>query len=214
MAGQMGSREVAAAQGEQEPMSTTVRAFSLVELLAMAGALIRGRNRADCPWCKRKRTVSFDASRGVYHCHGEGCAFSGGIGTLARELGLARSLSPAEREQLRRQHERADHAARTLLHHVQARRFDLLRRLRALGRAELAAHQAGADQPTAWDLLARVYRERPHILTELMVLENCGAAGLIRFLTARPEQQARMMNTVVIAGGVCDSCARFVEIPL
>ncbi len=81
-------------------MSGTAQPFALTDLLTRAGARIRGR-RADCPKCKRQRTVSFDESRGVYHCHGAGCAFSGGAETLARELGLARQLGEAEYRELR-----------------------------------------------------------------------------------------------------------------
>ena len=188
--------------------------FALDDLLVRAGARIRGRGRADCPRCKRLRSVSFDESKGVYHCHGAACNFSGGIAKLARELGLARSLSQSEHEQLRRKHERADRAAKTLFQRVQAKRFGLLQRLRAVGRVELAAHEAGADHPNTWDWLARAYRERPHVLTELTMLENSKTGDLIRFLTAGPEQRAGMVNAVLTAGGVYDPRARFVEIPL
>ena len=76
-------------------MSTTAQHFALTDLLTRAGAHIRGR-RADCPRCKRQRAVSFDESRGVYHCHGSGCDFSGGTVKLAREQGLAARLTAAE----------------------------------------------------------------------------------------------------------------------
>jgi hypothetical protein len=76
-------------------VSATPQHFALTDLLTRAGARIRGR-RADCPRCKRHRTVSFDESRGVYHCHGGGCDFSGGAVRLARELGLTQQLSGAE----------------------------------------------------------------------------------------------------------------------
>jgi hypothetical protein len=195
-------------------MSSTPQGVPLTELLVRSGAIIRGRDRADCPRCKRPRAVSFDESKGVYHCHGAACDFSGGIAKLARELGLARALSRQEREQLDREHEEADRAARTVFERVQSERFGLLQRSRALGGADLAAHQPGADQPNTWDWLERVYRERPRILTELTILENCSANDLIRFLTAGPEQRAEIVNAVLMAGGVYDSRARFVEIPL
>ena len=194
--------------------TTAARQYALDDLLVKAGARIRGRGRADCPRCKRRRAISFDESRGVYHCHGQECDFSGGAGKLARELGLARTLSRQERERLHRQYGRADRAARALYQRVRARGFDLLQRLRALGRSELAAHQAGADRPTTWERLARVYRERPQILTELTVLENCRAADLILILTAGPEPREWMVDAVLMAGGFYNSRAQFVEILL
>ena len=165
-------------------VSGAAGAFALADLLTRTGARIRGRGRADCPRCKRQRAVSFDEARAVYHCHGAGCDFSGGAGTLARELGLARRVSRAEYREARENWERADRAARALYGRVQARRFDLLEHLRGLGRLELAAHRAGADHPATWDALALVYRESPVLLAELEILENRGAADVIRFLNA------------------------------
>ena len=82
------------AYSSESTMSTTAQHFALTDLLTRAGAHIRGR-RADCPRCKRQRAVSFDESRGVYHCHGSGCEFSGGTVKLAREQGLVARLTAA-----------------------------------------------------------------------------------------------------------------------
>ena len=196
-------------------MSATVIRYDLLDLLQKAGARIRGRNRAHCPRCKRSRSVSFDESRGVYHCHGQGCDFSGGAGTLARELGLARPLSPGERQRLHREWERADRAARALYERVKARRFELLEELRGLGRAELGAHGAGMNHPATWGALALVYRRRPAILAELAILENCGAADLIRFLSAGSELRERVIDAVTLRGGLYDTRAgKVVELAL
>src|SRR5208282_2380590 len=132
-------------------MSTLPQILCLTDLLTRAGARIRGR-RADCPRCKRLRTVSFDESRGVYHCHGGGCDFSGGAVRLARELGIARQLSGAEYRELCQNQERADRAARELYGRVKARRLELSEQLRWLGRLEVLAHEAG-DHATTWDAL-------------------------------------------------------------
>lgn len=188
--------------------------FALDDLLVIAGARIRGRGRADCPRCQRPRALSFDESRGVYHCHGSGCDFSGGAAKLARELGLSRPLGSAEREQFRWKQERADHAARTLYARVQARRFELLNELRALGRLGLLAHEAGANHPATWGALALLYREWPGVAAELRILENCGAADLIRFLSAAPGLREHAIDGVIKAGGFYDSRGRFVEILL
>lgn len=158
--------------------------------------------------------MSVDLAQGLFNCHHAGCNFRGNALRLARELGLTRQLNRAEYRELCENRELADRAAQVVFECVQTQRFDLLQRLRALGRAELAATEAGGDRPTTWDSLAQIYRERPHILTELTVLENSTAGSLIRFLTAGPERRAQMVNAVLMAGGVCGSRARFVEISL
>jgi len=192
----------AAASGEHE----------LAELLERAGARIRGHNRADCPRCKRQRAVSFDESKGVYHCHGQGCDFFGGTRNLARELGLYQRLSLAEYRQHRRSHERADRAARALYDRTKARRFEVLDELDGLNRLELQAHDAGTDHRATWGALAWVYAERPGVLAELAILENLGAAELLRFVSASPEERERSLETVILRGGLCDLRGRFVEV--
>lgn len=193
-------------------MNAVHEASSITELLASAGAHIRSHGRADCPRCKRRRAVSFDVSKALYYCHGAGCDFSGGAEKLARELGLARRLSPGEREQFHRQYKRADHAARALYARVQTPRFELLEELRSLGRLETTVHSAGTDHPSTWDALALVHRGRPALLAELAILENCRAADLIRFVSASREQRAKVIDGVLMRGGLCDSRGRFVEV--
>ncbi len=195
-------------------MSATAQHLALADLLARTGARIRGRGRADCPKCKRQRSVSFEESRGVYHCHGQGCDFSGGAVKLARELGLARQLSGAEYRELRQNHELADRAARVLYKRVRARRFELLQELRELGRLELEAHEAGLGHAATWDTLALVYPERPALLAELTILEERSAADLIRFLTADAATRVQIVSEVVFAGGLHDGRGRFLELAL
>lgn len=191
-------------------MSATPQPFALTDLLARAGAHIRGR-RADCPRCKRQRTVSFDESRGVYHCHGGGCDFSGGAGKLARELGLARHLSASEYRELLQNRERANHAAVVLYERVRARRFELMEQLRGLGRLEFGAHTK-PNHPLTWDVLSMVYRERPAALAELTILENCGAADLLQWLGADKATRERVINRVIEHGGLYDHADKFVEV--
>ena len=106
---------------------------------------------------------------------------------LAREQGLAKRLAPAAYRELRQNHERADLAARALYKHIRTRRFELLQELRGLGRLEVEAHTAGANHPATWDALALVYRERPALLAEFVIPENCGVAELNRLFSAGPE---------------------------
>jgi hypothetical protein len=158
--------------------------------------------------------VSFDETKGLYHCHGEACDFSGGAGKLVGELGLAVRLSSLERRELRWQREMADRAAWTLYHHVKARRLELLDELDTLHRLESLAHEAGTDHPAAWDALAHCYGTRSGVLAELEVLENASAADLLRFLSAGQEEQEQVLQRVIIGGGLWDSDGRFVELHL
>ena len=192
-------------------MSTAAAQHGLIDLLQRAGARIRG-NRADCPRCKRQRSVSFDESRGVYFCHGSGCDFSGGTVKLAREQGLAARLTAAEYRELLQQRERADRAARSLYKRVRVRRFDLLDRLHALAGLESTAHGLGPDNSETWDVLSAVYVERPAVLAELTILENAGAADLLRFLSTEPEVREQVIDGVLMRGGLTETYGRFVEV--
>ncbi|MBZ5538231.1 MAG: hypothetical protein LAO31_19940 [Acidobacteriia bacterium] len=194
-------------------MIATVLQHDLVNLLEQAGAKIRGRNRADCPVCKRRRSVAFDESKGVYYCHGQGCGFSGGAVKLAREQGLAHRLTSAEYRELRQGYEQADCAARVLYKRVQAQRIDLLNLLHALGDMEATAHLLGPDSAEAWDALSTVYQERPAILAELTILESASVAD-VRELLSGPEPRERMIKSVISQGGLTDAFDRFVEIDL
>lgn len=193
---------------------SAVAALPIAELLTRAGARIRGRGRADCPRCKRWRTVSFDESKGVYHCHGAACDFSGGAGTLARELGLARRLTRAEYRELCENRDLAESAARGLYRRVQTRRFELSEHLRGLDALESKAHQAGPDHPATWGALALVYQQRPGLLAELAILENAGPADLVRFASAEPELRERVIDGVLTRGGLGDPQGRFVELAI
>ncbi len=192
-------------------MSATAERLALTELLTRAGARIRGR-RADCPKCKRQRTVSFDESRGVYHCHGAGCDFSGGSVKLARELGLAQHLTAAEYRELFQRHELASRAARVLYERVKARRFERLDELHGLDRLESQAHEAGLDHPATWGALEMVYRNRPGIRAELAFLENSPASKLLQFLNATPEQRQAVGEAILLQGGLCDYTGKFIEV--
>jgi len=192
-------------------MSTAAAQHGLIDLLQRAGARIRG-NRADCPRCKRQRAVSLDESRGIYHCHGAACDFSGGTVKLAREQGLAARLTGAEYRELLQQRGRADRAARSLYERVRVRRFELLGYLRALGDLDSTAHRLGPDNPETWNALSAVYAERPAVLAELTILENADAADLLRFLSAEPEVREQVIDGVLMRVGLTDTYGRFVEV--
>jgi hypothetical protein len=153
--------------------------------------------------------VSFDESRGVYHCHGGGCDFSGGAVRLARELGLTQQLSGAEYRELRQNQARADRAARALYERVKARRFEVLDGLHTLNRLEVRGHETGPDNAATWHALAQVYGRRPALLVELTILENCGAADLIRFLSVPTATREAVISRVLAAGGLFDVDGKF-----
>jgi ribosomal protein L37AE/L43A len=171
--------------------------LSLIGLLARAGAPIRGHSRADCPKCKRSRSVSFDECKGVYHCHAAGCEFSGGALKLARELGFVERLSPAKYRDLREHHDRAARVAQALFERIQARRFELLEELRSSSRLEQHAHEAGSDHPATWPALALVYAEQPRIEAELAVPESTPARDLVRFLGSDERTRAEIVAKVI-----------------
>jgi hypothetical protein len=188
--------------------------YHLPNLLERAGARIRRRGRADCPKCKRQRAVSFDETKGVYHCHGQGCDFSGGSAKLAHEQGLYERLTQGQYRELRRERERADRAARMLYERIKVRRFELLDRLQTLSGLESTAQGLGPENPETWDALNTVYAKRPVILAELAIIENVSAADLIAFLSANAGTRELVIDRVLSHGGLRDSHGRFVELAL
>jgi hypothetical protein len=182
-------------------LSTALQS-DIEELLAQL-TRIRSHNRADCPDCKRFRAVSFDEAKRVYHCHGAGCAFSGGIATLRQRLGIRREWLPRSgylRQQQER--ERAQVAAERLAAAVNRHRMELLTILRELNRREALARDAVPDHPAAWGALALVYRERPNVLAELAILENYRALELVRFFVANNGARQEAIARVIAAGGL------------
>jgi ribosomal protein L37AE/L43A len=179
----------------------------ITDLLEQAGARPRG-NRHDCPKCGGLRTVTHTAER--FYCHH--CQWKGNAITLAKELGMYHRLPSAEYRELRQSRERADRAARQLYERVKARRMELLDLLHSLNRLETAAHDAGPDSVRVWDVLEVVYGKRPGVLAELAVLENYGAAALIRFLNSDAPERESTIAGVIERGGLYDSAGRFAEV--
>jgi hypothetical protein len=179
-------------------------------LLEACGARISGHNRADCPVCKRCRSVSYTES--VFCCHGIGCGFRGGIGKLRSRLGIRREwLPPAEYRELCRRRELAHEAAERLAAAVHSRFMVLLDWLRDVNRLQALAHDAGASEPS-WESLALAYADGPAILAELGILEFASVADLLRLLTAGAVARERVFDRVLYAGGLYDASGRWVEV--
>ena len=175
------------ASAGESPVITTPVEHDLTELLQRAGAEIRGRNRADCPRCGGKRTVSYTEE--VFCCHHAGCDFRGKAFTLAKALGLARSFSPAERRNFARQKRQAQVAAEHLYQCVRSRR----RKLNPVHRDCLdmicTAHECGPDSEASWDALATAYKSLPEIRAELMALEDASASDALQLLDGGPQRE-------------------------
>jgi hypothetical protein len=88
----------------------------------------------------------------------------------------------------------------------------LLSTLHELGRLETMVHNAGADHPATWGALALVYRDRPPILAELTILENCMAADLVRFFAASEAERSGQIGHVLLIGGVTNWEGKFVRV--
>lgn len=187
-------------------MSTAIQ-FDIAELLEQAGARPRG-NRHDCPKCAGLRTVTHSAD--AFFCHR--CQWKGNAVSLAKELGVYQRLSPAEYRELHQRHEQTNRAARVLYERVKARRSELSGLLHTVNGREAAAHILGPDNPAAWDALSTVYGERPAVLAELAILENCRAADLIRFLSDRQDARERLIEGLLARGGLWNSQGKFVEV--
>jgi hypothetical protein len=193
-----------------------VAQYDLSTLLVRAGAQSPryGRGKWRCPKHTGSPSLSVDTESCLFNCHHAGCDFHGSAATLARQLGLTRRLSWAEYRDIRQSRERADRAARALYERAKMRWSELLDHLHTLDRLEIQAHDGGPNCPTTWGALALVYAQRPGALAELALLENAGAAELVRFLSAGGTAREVMLAKVIERGGVTDSRRRFVELAL
>jgi hypothetical protein len=156
-------------------LSTAIQ-YEMRVLLEQHGARIRGRNRADCPKCKRFRTIAFTEE--TFFCHGIDCGWKGNRITLAKELGVYEKPSQEEYRDLCRRND----AAERLTAAVYARRIALLPWLRLLGWLEATAHDTGPDDPQTWADLELLYREHSAIEADLDFLESAPASQLVQFL--------------------------------
>jgi ribosomal protein L37AE/L43A len=184
-------------------MSVTAVDYGLADLLQRAGAQIRGRNRADCPRCGGRQTVSFTEE--LFCCHHAACDFKGNTFTLARELGLARRLSAAEGRALRLERERAEAAAEAFLVRIRGARVDLSALHIELLNLQDQAHEslkANHDDGAAWETLAYIYTELPRVRAELALLSEGTFGERIAWLEADEETRREMADKILLAGGL------------
>jgi hypothetical protein len=65
---------------------------------------------------------------------------------------------------------------------VRFRQLELREVLREFGRLESAAHDAGAADLKAWEVLSRIYTQRPGIEAELSALEQGNGAQVFAII--------------------------------
>jgi len=159
-----------------DSVSATVQ-YEIGALLEQAGARPRG-NRHDCPKCRGVRTVTHTPV--CFYCHK--CQWKGNAFTLAKELGVYRRIPPGEYCELQRRRGRAHEAALRLYAVVRFRQLELREVLREFGRLESAAHDAGAADLKAWEVLSRIYTQRPGIEAELSALEQGNGAQVFAII--------------------------------
>ena len=186
--------------------------YPLSELLTRAGCTLRGRNRGDCPRCGGRRTVSYTEE--VFCCHHAGCDFRGNTFQLARQLGLARRLPPAEARELRDRRERARTLAEECARKLRARRQELYQAHRELLSIRTEVHEGWCCESAneaAWDALARVYTELPRVRAELLILETALVRDRLRFLNESAEVRCEVVDRVIAAGGLTDARGKFAD---
>ena len=187
--------------------------FDVPELLRRAGATLRGRNRADCPRCGKRRTVSYVTD--VFHCHHTECNFRGNTITLARELGLLKRLPAKEAQELKAERERARTAAQWAIGRVKQRRLKVCQIHQDLLDIKYGAMdrlENNRQDEIGWACLAYAYKEIPVIRAELTLLEEAPPLERLMFLDSSDTQRDRKIDSVVLAGGVTTPDGKFVEV--
>ena len=196
---------------------TAATQFDLVALLERVGARPPryGRGKWGCPKHSGSPSVSVDLDRGLFNCHHAGCDFHGNSFTLARGLGLARRLSPAEARALRLERERAEAAASAFLVRVRGARFGLMALHVELLNLLDQAHErlkANCEDDAGWEALAHVYSELPRVRAELILVSEGTIEDRLAWLDADKETRHEMVNCILQVGGVPTCDGRFLEL--
>ncbi len=197
-------------------MSTAIE-YELTDLLRRRGAVPPryGRGKWTCPRCHRT-TLSVNESSGLYNCFHAGCDFRGNALTLARELGLARRLSPTEARALRLEKDQAERAASAFMVQVRAARFGLAAVHIELLNLRDQAHErlkTNHDDEAAWRDLAYIYNELPPVKAALLLLSEGRIGDRKAWLDeANEKTRHEIIDLILRAGGVPTFDGKFVEI--
>lgn len=183
------------------------------ELLGRMGSTLRNGNRADCPLCGGRRTISYTEE--VFFCHHAGCDFRGNIVTLVKRLGLARRFSRGEALAHQRDRDEARAAAEYARRRIKAERHALYEAHRSLltirGQAEQRLRKE-PDEALAWGALACVNARLPQVKASLAILEDAPIPTRLDFLNACERQRKEMDEKVIRAGGLFDARRKFIEV--
>lgn len=196
---------------------TAATQFDLDALLERVGARPPryGRGKWGCPKHSGSPSVSVDLDRGLFNCHHAGCDFHGNSFTLARGLGLARRLSPAEARALCLERERAEAAASAFLVRVRAARFGLtalhVELLNLLDQAHERL-QTNHDDEAAWGALAYSHNELPRVKVALLLLSEGTFGDRKAWLEADEDTHHKMKDRILQVGGVPTYDGKFVEL--
>jgi len=195
---------------------TAATQFDLAALLERVGARPPryGRGKWGCPKHSGSPSVSVDLDRGLFNCHHAGCDFHGNSFTLARGLGLARRLIPAEARALRVERERADAAARAFLVRVRGARFGLSAIHIELLNLQDRVHErlkANCEDDAGWEALAYIYSELPRVRTELIMVSEGTIEDRLAWLNADEETRHKMINRTLQVGGVPTFDGKFIK---
>lgn len=194
-------------------MTAVSVASDLPDLLTRAGARLTSRNRADCPRCQGKRTLSYTSE--VFYCHHVGCDFKGNAITLTRTLGLHVRHSPAEAAAFRQRREEAKRQAAIAYRRVQHRRHELYEAHRELIGTLYGAHSRLRSNPQdeiAWSALQLVYDQLPLVRAELLLLEDAPIGERLAFLQASQMERGEYLRPVIERSGLLAHDDRFVEL--
>lgn len=178
--------------------------YALTDLLRLAGAQLRG-NRADCPVCHSRRTVSYDGHRGLFCCHHAGCAFRGNAYRLARWLGLPTDRLGSQYRALQKAKRRVEQEAQALAQSSLLRRWkvqEVLRACLSIKEGAIRCLRRDSQNCSAWAALEYSYREFPVLTAELLLLEDGHARDVKVLVSGSEEARRALIEQVVLAGGM------------
>jgi ribosomal protein L37AE/L43A len=193
-------------------MTAVAVEFPLVALLERAGATLRSRNRADCPRCGGKRTISHTDE--VFYCHHAGCESAGTAFTLAKELGLAPERSADKRRQSAQLRRRAQEKAGLVCQRVKTRRWKLYDTHQNLLTIWTNAREALRENPensTARAGLAFAQSKLDEVRAGLLLLENGPFPDVLAFLNAPPAEQKGRLRAIMQTSGLLSRHGKFLE---
>lgn len=198
-------------------MTTTAIESVFEQMLHQTGAQPPryGRGKWVCPEC-RKPALSVDLARELFHCFRAGCSFSGGAGRLRALLGLHRDWVPRDAYLAeRRSRLKAEREARTFLRVCGDVRLALADLLSDCAREAERAHGILAKNPadeSAWQFLEFFYQNKRRIEASVLLLADAEIKTRRRWLEAGIQGREKILDEVLVAGGILGIDGKFLEV--